>query len=111
MATRENQGHGDHEFQMQRRLFQGPHLRDSQVYSFVGERTRCPINTKANLHWSSPQGSTPRCLGLCGIYVDDCLSVGPRDIVTSFLEHLRAIWKTTDPMYLTGTITSPKNLH
>ena len=40
-------------------------------------------------------------LALCGIYVDDCLSVGPHDIVTSFLEHLRGIWKTTDPVYLT----------
>ena len=29
------------------------------------------------------------------------LSVGPRDIVTSFLEHLRSIWKTTDPVFLT----------
>ena len=35
-------------------------------------------------------------LALCGIYVDDYLSVGPHDIVTSFLEHLRSVWKTTD---------------
>ena len=40
-------------------------------------------------------------LALCCIYVDDSSSVGPHDIVTSFLEHLRAIWKTTDPVYLT----------
>ena len=40
-------------------------------------------------------------LALCGIYVDDYLSVGPHDIVTSFLEHLSAIWKTLDPVYLT----------
>ena len=33
--------------------------------------------------------------------VDDYLSVGPHDIVTSFLEHLRSIWKTTDPVFLT----------
>ena len=39
-------------------------------------------------------------LALCGIYVDYYLSVGPRDIVTSFLEHLRAIWKATDPVHL-----------
>ena len=40
-------------------------------------------------------------LALCGIYVDDYLTVGPKDVVTSFLEHLREIWKTTDPLYLT----------
>ena len=40
-------------------------------------------------------------LALWGIYVDDYLSVGPHDIVTSFLEHLRSIWKTTDPVFLT----------
>ena len=40
-------------------------------------------------------------MALCGIYVDDYLSVGPHDIVTSFLEHLRSIWKTTDPVFLT----------
>ena len=40
-------------------------------------------------------------LALCGVYVDDYLSVGPHDNVTSFLEHLRAVWKTTDPVYLT----------
>ena len=40
-------------------------------------------------------------LALCGIYVDDYLSVGPHDIVTSFLEHLRVIWKTTHPVYMT----------
>ena len=39
-------------------------------------------------------------MALCGIYVDDYLSVGPHDIVTSFLEHLRSIWKTTDPVFL-----------
>ena len=32
--------------------------------------------------------------------VDDYLPVGPHDIVTSFLEHLRVIWKTTNPVYL-----------
>ena len=32
-------------------------------------------------------------MALCGIYVDDYLSVGPLDIVTSFLEPLRSIWK------------------
>ena len=37
----------------------------------------------------------------CGIYVDDYLSVGPHDIVTSFLEHLRSTWKTTEPVFLT----------
>ena len=37
-------------------------------------------------------------MALCGIYVDDFLSVGPHDIVTSILEHLRSIWKTTDPV-------------
>ena len=40
-------------------------------------------------------------LALCGIYVDDYLTVGPKDVVTTFLEHLRGIWKTTDPLYLT----------
>ena len=40
-------------------------------------------------------------MSLCGIYVDDYLSAGPHDIATTFLEHLRAIWKTTDPVYLT----------
>ena len=30
-------------------------------------------------------------LALCGVYMDDYLSVDPHDIVTSFLEHLRAI--------------------
>ena len=30
----------------------------------------------------------------------DYLSVGRQDIVTSFLEHLKATWKTTDPLYL-----------
>ena len=40
-------------------------------------------------------------MALCGIYVDDYLSVGPLDIVTSFLEHLRSIWKTTEPVFLT----------
>ena len=40
-------------------------------------------------------------MALCGIYVDDYLSAGPHDIVTSFLEHLRSIWKTTDPVFLT----------
>ena len=40
-------------------------------------------------------------IALCGIYVDDYLSVGPLDIVTSFLEHLRSIWKTTEPVFLT----------
>ena len=40
-------------------------------------------------------------MALCGIYVDDYLSVGPHDIVTSFLEHLRSIWKTIDSVFLT----------
>ena len=40
-------------------------------------------------------------MALCGIYVDDYLSAGPLDIVTSFLEHLRQIWKTTEPVLLT----------
>ena len=39
-------------------------------------------------------------LALCGIYVDDYLTTGPRDIINSFFEHLQTIWKTTDPQYL-----------
>ena len=42
-------------------------------------------------------------LALCGVYVDDYLSVGPHDIVTSFLEHLRSIWKTGDEFSFLGT--------
>ena len=68
-----------------------------ELHPFVGERTRCIVNTQADLHWSQPEDV----LALCGIYVDDFLSVCPHDIIISFLEHLRAIWKTTDPVYLT----------
>ena len=39
-------------------------------------------------------------LALCGIHVDDYLAVGPKDVVNSFFEHLRAVWKTTDPVFL-----------
>ena len=44
-------------------------------------------------------------MALCGIYVDDYFSVGPHDIVTSFLEHWRSIWKTTDPVFLTQELS------
>ena len=43
-------------------------------------------------------------MALCGIYVDDYFSVGPHNIVASFLEHLRSIWETTDPVFLTPGI-------
>ena len=39
-------------------------------------------------------------LALCGIYVDDYLAVGPKDVVNAFFEHLRTTWKTTDPVFL-----------
>ena len=39
-------------------------------------------------------------LALCGIYVDDYLAMGPKDVVNAFFEHLRMTWKTTDPVFL-----------
>ena len=37
---------------------------------------------------------------LCGIYVDDYISTGPKEIVSCFLSHLRITWKTSDPLFL-----------
>ena len=76
-------------------------ISEIHVFSFVGERTRCPINTKLTYTGLSQRVQPQDVLALCGIYVDDYLSIGPHDIVTSLLEHLRAISKSTDPGYLT----------
>ena len=62
------------------------------VFAFTGEERQkwlaAPKLTYTGLSQRVPPEDV---LALWGIYVDDYLSVGPYDIVTSFLEHLRAI--------------------
>ena len=54
---------------------------------------------------SSNHGLTKRVdptkvLGLVGIYVDDYLATGPKELISSFFTHIRKTWKTSDPVYL-----------
>ena len=68
----------------------------------VGEREQDVLSTPKLTYSGLSRRVQPQdVLALCGIYVDGYLSVGPHDTVTSFLENLRAIWQTTDPVYLT----------
>ena len=40
-------------------------------------------------------------VALSGIYVDDFLTTGPPRVVHDFMTHLRKLWKTSSPQYLT----------
>ena len=76
----------------------------------------------------SQRGQPFNILALCGIYVDDYLAVGPKDVVNAFFDHLRTTWKTTDPVFSRsrnqlqflghhagahpfGTTVAPEDLH
>ena len=40
-------------------------------------------------------------VALCGIYVDDFLTVGDARVVGAFLAYIQKLWKTSEPLYLT----------
>ena len=45
--------------------------------------------------------------GLIGIYVDDYLTSGSKMLLHDFFQHLRGIWKTSDPLYLSPGMEFP----
>ena len=45
--------------------------------------------------------------GLIGIYVDDYLASGSKVLLHDFFQHLRGIWKTSDPLYLSPGMDFP----
>ena len=40
-------------------------------------------------------------VALCGIYVDDFLTIGDARVVGAFLAYIQKLWKTSEPLYLT----------
>ena len=53
-----------------------------------------------SVHGLTKKIEPSKVLGLIGIYVDDYLATGPKDLISSFFTHLRKTWKTSDPVFL-----------